>query len=244
VPENIDQAKQYERRRCGHHTLDTPLSTLECLQSVVDAKGSGSNKHRYVVASQSREVRELMRTIPGVPMVYINRSVMIMEPMASATEQNRARGEKAKLRAGIKGKRTPTTGVKRKRDDEEPAATSAGAENGEGAAAKKEKKEKKKKKGPKGPNPLSVKKPKKKEVVRIEADDASGAQQSEAEAIHIAQSKGSVPTIGGEPDVDASSQGVPKKKRKRKHTSKTAGADDEVKVSSNDVVHDVLSMPN
>lgn len=72
----IDKAKDYERRRCGHHPEEfpEPCSTLECLGGVVGPK----NKHRYVVASQDPEVRAKMRGIPGVPLVYINRSVMIV----------------------------------------------------------------------------------------------------------------------------------------------------------------------
>lgn len=72
----IDKAKNLERRRCGHHPdeFPEPLSTLDCLGSVVGP----SNKHRYVVASQEQEVRAKMRAIPGVPLVYISRSVMIV----------------------------------------------------------------------------------------------------------------------------------------------------------------------
>lgn len=72
----IEKAKAYERRRCGHHPEEypEPCSTLDCLGSVVGA----TNKHRYVVASQDGEVRARMRGIPGVPLIYINRSVMIV----------------------------------------------------------------------------------------------------------------------------------------------------------------------
>jgi U3 small nucleolar RNA-associated protein 23 len=65
----IDQAKTYERRRCNHHLLEEPLSTLECLKSVVDSKDNLTNKHRYVIACQDGRVRAHMRQIPGVPMV-------------------------------------------------------------------------------------------------------------------------------------------------------------------------------
>lgn len=76
VAKVIDKAKDYERRRCGHHPEEfpEPCSTMECLSSVVGPK----NKHRYVIASQDQEVRAKMRGIPGVPLVYINRSVMIV----------------------------------------------------------------------------------------------------------------------------------------------------------------------
>ena len=56
VSEAIEVAKTCERRRCGHHPDEypEPLSTLECMQSVVDPKDQGENKHRYVVAARAR----------------------------------------------------------------------------------------------------------------------------------------------------------------------------------------------
>src|ERR1700743_1059582 len=103
--ELISQAKTYERRRCGHHELENPLSPIECLISCVDPKGSKTNKNRYCVASQNAELRATMRRIPGVPLVYINRAVMILEPMASATDGVRRQEEKIKFKAGLKGAR-------------------------------------------------------------------------------------------------------------------------------------------
>ncbi|KAH6709285.1 putative rRNA-processing protein utp23 [Leptodontidium sp. MPI-SDFR-AT-0119] len=151
----IDKAKTYERRRCGHRPEDypEPLSTQECLASVVDPKGSKTNKNRYVVASQELEVRKHMRGILGVPLVYINRSVMIMEPMAEASTDNREKEERVKFRAGLK---RGSGSLKRKREDEEEAE-----EKHDGAGEADISKKKKKVKGPKGPNPLAVKKAKK-----------------------------------------------------------------------------------
>src|SRR3954470_7679261 len=98
----IDKAKMFERRRCGHLPDDypEPLSARDCIKSVVDGKGNGTNKHRYVVASQDLEVRKSMRAVQGVPLVYINRSVMIMEPMAGTSAEVREREEKSKFRQG------------------------------------------------------------------------------------------------------------------------------------------------
>jgi U3 small nucleolar RNA-associated protein 23 len=156
----IDVAKQAERRRCGHHELETPLSELECINSVLDPKGSGTNKHRYVVATQEREVRAAMREVAGVPLVYINRSVMVMEPMAGRSAEVREAEEKSKVRAGLKSRRgAEVSGEKRKADD--------GLDGEGGGAAAKEADldasvpKRKKPKGPSGPNPLSVKKSKK-----------------------------------------------------------------------------------
>ncbi|KAK8181599.1 Fcf1-domain-containing protein [Phyllosticta capitalensis] len=171
----IAEAQKFERRRCNHHTLDEPLSTLECLTSVVDPSGNKTNKHRYVVASQDQKVRATLRQIPGVPLVYMNRSVMIMEPMANATEDVREKAEFDKFKAGIKMRPTGSVAatVKRKREEE-------GSED-EKDAKSKEPEPKKKKRGPKGPNPLSVKKakkpqPQKKEAVKP-ADDGEPAKR-------------------------------------------------------------------
>lgn len=168
VKDAIDLAKTMERRRCGHHPdeFPEPLPTIECLQSVVDPKGSGKNKHRYVVASQGQDVRRMLRGVRGVPLIYIKRSVMILEPMADESAQQRAREERMKFRAEIKnalGKR------KREADDDddesdEEAAPKTDQEPVETPKGTQEQKKKaKKRKGPKGPNPLAVKKAKKKQ---------------------------------------------------------------------------------
>jgi hypothetical protein len=77
-PGAIEQAKIFERRRCGHHPdeFPEPLSTLDCLRSVVDPKGQNSNKFRYCVASNDLETRAALRQVKGVPLIYISRSVM------------------------------------------------------------------------------------------------------------------------------------------------------------------------
>lgn len=162
----IELAKTFERRRCGHHPDEypEPLPTTECTQSVVDPKGTGQNKHRYVVASQGQEVRRMLRAVRGVPLIYIKRSVMILEPMADESAQLRAREEKMKFRAEIK---KPLG--KRKRDaeedqsDDESEGPTEKQQRNETAAKNTtgEKKKPQKTRGPKGPNPLAVKKAKK-----------------------------------------------------------------------------------
>lgn len=193
----ILQAKEYERRRCGHHELEEPLSTLECLTSVVDPKGSGSNKHRYVVASNEKEVRAKMRRIPGVPLIYISKSVVLMEPMTSATEEHREREEKSKFKLGLKGARKPDAGEKRKREDEDEKDDKSIATEAQVA--------KKKRKGPKQPNPLSMKKKK--------ADPAKQQQGSEKKP------EPAEPVQPSTTDAQDGEAPAPKKRR-RKHKSK------------------------
>ncbi len=202
----IDKAKTYERRRCDHRPEDypEPLSTKDCLASVVDPKGSKTNKHRYVVASQELEVRKFMRGILGVPLVYINRSVMIMEPMAGATSENREKEERGKFRAGLK---RGGGSLKRKREDDEVK---------EDAEMKEDMPKKRKTvKGPKGPNPLAVKKSKKKPEGTAAASNKVVLKESGTEALNAGQPAGSEPSV--------------KRKRKRKLKSSDSGGAGPVK---------------
>ncbi|RDA94179.1 hypothetical protein CP533_6559 [Ophiocordyceps camponoti-saundersi (nom. inval.)] len=185
VSDIIDAAKSFERRRCGHHPDEypEPLSTMECMRSVIDGKEKGENKHRYVVASQSQEVRRMLRGIRGVPLIYVRRSVMILEPMSDESALTRARDEKSKFRAEIKatlGKRKREQASDGNRDDAGHSSTkgdqSSTKEDDE--TTDKGEKKKRRKRGPKGPNPLSVKKSKKpqakarkQEVLRMSRGD-------------------------------------------------------------------------
>lgn len=110
-----------------------PKSAFDCIYAVVNIKGK--NKHRYVVATQKVGLRGVLRKIPAVPLIYINRSVMIMEPMSPATENARETIEREKLTSGLNN---PLNDI-----DESQETTG-----------------KKRKKGPKEPNPLSIKKKK------------------------------------------------------------------------------------
>ncbi|KAH9937615.1 Fcf1-domain-containing protein, partial [Fomitopsis serialis] len=124
----VDLAKMFERRKCNHREA---IPGDDCLASVVGE----TNKHRYVIATQSHELRVKLRTVPAVPLVHINRSVMILEPPSKATLEAKESAEEQVLHPSA-----PEIAVL--------PSTSAPTETP------------KKKKGPKGPNPLSVKKKK------------------------------------------------------------------------------------
>lgn len=91
----VDLAKTFERRRCNHRE---PIPGDDCLKSVVGAFSTidiscivkiafvgDTNKHRYVIASQSQPLRSKLRSIPAVPLVHINRAVMVLEPPSDTT---------------------------------------------------------------------------------------------------------------------------------------------------------------
>lgn len=202
----ILQAKEYERRRCNHQDLEEPLSTLECLSSVVDPKDNNTNKHRYVVASNDVTVRKQMRRIAGVPLIYISKSVVLMEPMANASEEIREREEKSKFKQGLKGQRKPEA-QKRKRDNEEEEQE-GGRSIGDDTTGGARPMQKKRAKGPKEPNPLSVKKakkdaPPKTTSTKAKAVESKSEDPSPNDAVLTADSETSAP-----------------RKRKRKHKSK------------------------
>ena len=103
----VDFAKSFERRKCNHKEA---MPGNECIVSVVGRFllyspitcpligfyalcyiPGETNKHRYVIATQSQPLRVSLRAIPGVPIVHINRSVMVLEPASDATLQFKQR---------------------------------------------------------------------------------------------------------------------------------------------------------
>ncbi|KAF7557030.1 hypothetical protein G7046_g6142 [Stylonectria norvegica] len=160
VAEAIELAKTLERRRCGHHPdqYPEPLSTEACMRSVIDPKETNQNKHRYVVASQGQDVRRMLRGVKGVPLIYIKRSVMILEPMANDSVQVRQREERGKFRAELK---KPAGKRKRDDDDDDTDEDKKQPEKSKAVQSEEQKKKKAKGYGPKGANPLSQKSKKK-----------------------------------------------------------------------------------
>jgi len=158
MSEAIEVAKTLERRRCGHHPDEypEPLPTDECLISIVDPKSSGANKHRYVVASQDEGVRQLLRTVKGTPQIYVNRSVMILEPMPPESAQLRSKEEIQKLRAGL-AQRNQNKRKREEGDDDEDKEAKA-EKAGKQAAPQAKKSKKNHSKGVKGANPLAMQK--------------------------------------------------------------------------------------
>lgn len=222
----IEHAKTFERRRCNHHELEKPLSEFDCLTSVLDPKGNKTNKFRYVVASDNEKVRAYMRTVPGVPLVYLKRSVMIMEPMAASTAKVAAQEERSKHKLGLKDQRSGPRGMKRglEDDDEDDQDLKTGNAKADPSAAtvggNPQPPKKRRKRGPSGPNPLSVKKSK------PSAGGGTGpsAKRSVKRREEVSTTTGtdattspSIPTTTGTPTEGPGDN--TKKKRKRKHTS-------------------------
>lgn len=218
----ISTAKTMERRRCNHHTLDEALSTLECLSNVIDPKKSLTNKHRYIVASQDEDVRRFCREIRGVPLVYVKRSVMVMEPMAEGSMGVREDIERSKFSSGLRGRGAGLLG-KRKRGEDEGTDVHVRKDKPVTSIPEVDKTavKKKKAKGPKGPNPLSVKKAKKEKGgvpkrdkqessknVRVEEGEPDVDTEASKASVHIAEGA-----------LDETPNPPAKRRRKRKRQS-------------------------
>jgi U3 small nucleolar RNA-associated protein 23 len=74
--------KTFERRRCGHlEVLKSSYDSISCMANI-----GYQNKHRYVVATQDRQLRRLMPKTDGILLMYINRSVMTLESIYQKTK--------------------------------------------------------------------------------------------------------------------------------------------------------------
>ncbi|XP_043285486.1 rRNA-processing protein UTP23 homolog [Venturia canescens] len=129
--------KQFAVHRCGHEK--NPTSGTKCLLSMIGK----DNPSRYLIATQDRELQDRLRSIPGVPLLYLHGKAPTLDP-PSHTSRNHA-GEL----------------LKRIFMNSTQEETIKSLKQISGLATETETKPKKKrKKG--GPNPLSVKKKQKK----------------------------------------------------------------------------------
>jgi U3 small nucleolar RNA-associated protein 23 len=210
-------------RYCSHNEDDTPIDEASCLLSLLSPSAEAKkNKEHYVIATadppviqessssssntqQKRKrnsvapqqprynLRRDARSIPGVPIIYVKRSVMVLEPMSGATENVREGFERGKLKTGV----TSLTG-KRKRDEEDPAPKTA------------------KVKKVKGPNPLSVKKPKSRRDLESEGSKPA-SRAPDAGSAPANENTGDIQSDSGEQQTKA--------KRKRRHKSHRPGGE-------------------
>ncbi|KAG8698751.1 hypothetical protein FRC09_007047 [Ceratobasidium sp. 395] len=184
----VDMAKDFERRRCNHREA---IENEPCVEGVVGE----TNKHRYVVATQSTDLRNKLRKIPAVPVVHINRSVMVLEPCSEATMKSKNESDVTAM-----GVREPE--AKALASTSTPAAPEPVH----------------RRKIAKGPNPLSVKKK------TAPAASETTKQRPKPEALTTNPQKRARDTseYGNEERVGAESKteggGGHKRKRRRKET--------------------------
>lgn len=192
----VDLAKSFERRKCNHREA---IPGDECLISVV----GDTNKHRYVIATQSQPLRSKLRKIAGIPLIHINRSVVVLEPPSDAT-------------------------LEKKENEEEQALLVPETEKAKLPAAAPAEPPKKKRKGPKGPNPLSVKK--KKTAGETGAPPAKRSHPSNSDptkdTVGSKRKQEEADDHRDEPGTADGSSGH-KRKRRRKHKQKDGNSGNE-----------------
>ncbi|KAI9592172.1 Fcf1-domain-containing protein [Syncephalis fuscata] len=134
-------SRRMERRRCSHKQ---PVPGSECIAEIVGDK----NTFNYCVASQDLALREKLRIIPGVPLLYERRSVLIVEPPSAAT-----------LAVAQKNERKKQTATGDERKHIKKALEAVKLENNNGMTAEEAVNARpNKRKRPKAPNPLACKK--------------------------------------------------------------------------------------
>ncbi|KAJ2339548.1 hypothetical protein GGH92_006667 [Coemansia sp. RSA 2673] len=214
----ITASKEFEKRRCPHQE---PIAGLDCIREIM----GDENKNNYCIAVQDDELRAKLRTVPGVPILHVKQSVVVLERKSQVAKDASKKMEQDKL--GLTDlERSMLRAVKKQANE-----------------GKNEKRKKKKKTaGPKGPNPLSIKKAAKKpQAAKTTKSQASKSGQQEKSVgsapatTHVMATSGtkrprsegdsSAPakkatTASGDPT--ASGDGV-KHKRKRNRSAKNRG---------------------
>lgn len=224
----VNIAKAWERRRCNHREA---IDGDACLKEVIGA----TNKHRYLLASDSKKLRNQIRgEVVGIPMVHTNSSrVIVLEPMSEITrlrvaeiEQGKVAGSTASLPSNVVSAKDsssiagPSTGAAITSEEASAAAYASSA----------------KKRKVKEVNPLANKKPKKVlEAERAEKERRTReiaerteanmkAREEEEKQQQLAAKQESIELERDQPsrvdivedDNDANEEsGGPKKKRKR-----------------------------
>ncbi|KAL9620581.1 MAG: hypothetical protein Q9160_004942 [Pyrenula sp. 1 TL-2023] len=139
----------------------------------VDSEGRISKKRKRG-EDEVVDLRGLARQIPGVPVIYVKRSVMVLEELSGASLNTRRTSEKEKIGRARPGASTVNDTARVEDGDKEDEEEASNEEtDGLGEPTKR-----KRRKGPKQPNPLSVKK-KKSKSLKTEAVKPQVAQLSE-----------------------------------------------------------------
>ncbi|EHY54069.1 hypothetical protein ABEF92_008131 [Exophiala dermatitidis] len=200
-PEFLPPPTEVPLRHCKHKNDEGEelgvVSEGRCLLDLLAGQPHGNelakNKQHYILATADADdrdrkskgyldVRERARMIPGVPIVYVKRSVMILEELSGASESVRRKGEREKLAQGL----LSVGDRKRKRaDSEEGSSDDEDSEIGGQSSGPRIRGLKK----AKGPNPLSVKKKKVKQPTTSQSGENGGDTKNQGQDGQQSQSK-------------------------------------------------------
>ncbi|XP_071964584.1 rRNA-processing protein UTP23 homolog [Antedon mediterranea] len=127
--------KRFKVRKCAHH--GKPVGASECLLSML----VDGNQHHYFIATQDPDLSNQLRKVPAAPLLYINFNAIVLEKPSLVSQKTADNKLSNKLAPSTEEKDT----LKKLKQRFLPQAERVRF----------------KKKKPKGPNPLSVKKKKK-----------------------------------------------------------------------------------
>ncbi|KAJ1819916.1 hypothetical protein LPJ56_003548 [Coemansia sp. RSA 2599] len=206
----IAMSKTFEKRRCMHKE---PVPGTQCIEELM----GGENKNNYCVAAQNDQLRAKLRSIAGVPILHMQRNIVVLERMAQVAKEASEKQLKEKLGASTAEKKLLRE-IKKKAIEEKLALR---------------KSKPKKAKNPKNPNPLSVKKQAKRQQPKAPAPSSSKAAAPGAtakEAPSLAGTKRAYPQSEEAPSKSQTSAGSDpanadqerhKRKRKRSRSKKS-----------------------
>ncbi|RMZ79853.1 hypothetical protein DV737_g3268, partial [Chaetothyriales sp. CBS 132003] len=172
-PDFLPPPTEVPLRYCKHRNDEGGdlgiLDEHHCLLDLVAGQPKGNEDQQRRRARPHVDVREQARLIPGVPIVYVKRSVMILEELSGASERSRRSAEKDKFRDGLLIDRKRKRPDGEQADEEDEMLKALGQD--EPAVAPKRGLKK-----AKGPNPLSVRK-KKIKLVHSTAEEPKTARR-------------------------------------------------------------------
>lgn len=209
--EPVSLPEQQQPRRQPERNFE---SSKESSNRIGDNNKNPKKGRREEILQRERDrraaaLRSGARSVPGVPIIYVKRSVMILEPLSTPSEKVRLGIERSKFKTGLDAAISSIGGgTKRKREDDEHDENTVTASKIRGL------------KKAKAPNPLSVRKPKKREKQRPEHEGKKGA-------LDAAPNADQQDNVEDHPDgTVADETGTVKNKRKRRHKSAKASIED------------------
>ncbi|CAG9310913.1 unnamed protein product [Blepharisma stoltei] len=159
----INIAKSFRQDECKHEEILTPT---ECILKMIGKK----NRHHYFVATQDVSLRETLRKIPSVPLIYFKHGLMTLDPPSEVSLIKCQRKEKIKLKPESSEKANLKLMLKNARIEKREEERQEKESLYQDKDFKKMKIELGVKRKAKGPNPLSCKKKQK-----IEDEEAPSA---------------------------------------------------------------------
>lgn len=99
-----------EMQSVGQKAAEALAWAQECCEVINDTQVTSNNpldrykkvleKKRYFVATQDKDLRGALNTLPGVPILYLNKVTMVLESPSKASLEYNNKAENIKMSAG------------------------------------------------------------------------------------------------------------------------------------------------